>query len=148
MGFSSSLYSLVVWQANHREARWQSRDQHSRFACSCTFVWLFAQSVMTNSVEQSHCRKTNSSSCSQENPACYWNRRFVTVFTTARHRSALAHTVTACVWGKGKVVPTRKHENICGSGGLVPLILNIGTRWRWAVSLTPRPLYPGGKSPC
>jgi hypothetical protein len=34
-----------------------------------------------------------------------------------------------------------------GSGGIAPLILDLGTRWRWVVSFTPRPLYPQGKSP-
>jgi hypothetical protein len=34
-----------------------------------------------------------------------------------------------------------------GNSGIVPLILDLGTRWRWVVSLTPRPLYPQGKSP-
>jgi hypothetical protein len=24
---------------------------------------------------------------------------------------------------------------------------DLGTRWRWVVSFTPRPLYPQGKSP-
>jgi hypothetical protein len=33
-----------------------------------------------------------------------------------------------------------------GSGCIVPRILDLGTRWRWVVSLTPRPLYPQGKS--
>jgi hypothetical protein len=33
------------------------------------------------------------------------------------------------------------------SGGIVPHILDLGTRWRWVVSFTPRPLYPQGKSP-
>jgi hypothetical protein len=32
------------------------------------------------------------------------------------------------------------------SGGIVPHILELGTRWRWVVSFTPRPLYPQGKS--
>jgi len=27
-------------------------------------------------------------------------------------------------------------------GGVAPRILNIGTRLRWVVSFTPRPLYP------
>jgi len=31
-----------------------------------------------------------------------------------------------------------------GSGGIAPLILNLGTRWRWEVSLTPWPPYPWG----
>jgi hypothetical protein len=34
-----------------------------------------------------------------------------------------------------------------GSGGIAPRILDLGTRWTWVVSLTPRPLYPQGKSP-
>jgi hypothetical protein len=29
-----------------------------------------------------------------------------------------------------------------GSRGTAPLILNLGTRWRWVVNFTPRPLYP------
>jgi hypothetical protein len=44
--------------------------------------------------------------------------------------------------GKGKVVPMKT-----GSGGIVPRILDLGTRWRWVVSFTSRPLYPQGKSP-
>jgi hypothetical protein len=35
-----------------------------------------------------------------------------------------------------------------GSGGIAPRILNLGTRWRWVVSFTPKPLYPQGKRPC
>jgi len=33
------------------------------------------------------------------------------------------------------------------SGGIVPVILDLGIRWRWVVSFTPRPLYPQGKGP-
>jgi hypothetical protein len=28
-----------------------------------------------------------------------------------------------------------------GSGGITPLNRNLGTRWRWMVDITPRPLY-------
>jgi hypothetical protein len=31
----------------------------------------------------------------------------------------------------------------CGSGGIAPRILDLGTRWRWVVSFMLRPLYPG-----
>jgi hypothetical protein len=34
-----------------------------------------------------------------------------------------------------------------GSGGIAPRILDRGTRWRWVVSFTPRPLYTQGMSP-
>jgi hypothetical protein len=45
--------------------------------------------------------------------------------------------------GKGKVVM----RTYWGSGGIAPRILDLGIRWRWVVSFTPRPLYPQGKSP-
>jgi hypothetical protein len=41
-----------------------------------------------------------------------------------------------------------RHEGVLGEWGISPLILDLGTRWRWVVSFTPRPLYPQGKSPC
>jgi hypothetical protein len=31
------------------------------------------------------------------------------------------------------------------SGGIAPCILDLGTRWRWVVSFTARPLYPPEK---
>jgi hypothetical protein len=34
-----------------------------------------------------------------------------------------------------------------GCGGIAPRILDLGTRWRWVVSCTPRPLCIQGKSP-
>jgi hypothetical protein len=41
----------------------------------------------------------------------------------------------------------RRHEDIWGSGGIDPRILDLGNRWWWVVSFTPRTLYPRGKSP-
>jgi hypothetical protein len=53
--------------------------------------------------------------------------------------------------GKGKVVPVLnyapRHEDVLRSGGIDPRILDLGTRWRWVVSFTPRSLYLQGKSP-
>jgi hypothetical protein len=40
-----------------------------------------------------------------------------------------------------------RHEDVLGSRGIAPRILGLGTRWRWVVSFTPRPLYSQGKSP-
>jgi hypothetical protein len=39
-----------------------------------------------------------------------------------------------------------RHEGVLRSGCIAPRS-DLGTRWRWGVSLTPRPLYPQGKSP-
>jgi len=30
---------------------------------------------------------------------------------------------------------------------MTPRTLKLGTRWRWVVSSTPRPLYPQGRAP-
>jgi hypothetical protein len=40
-----------------------------------------------------------------------------------------------------------RHEDVSGSGGIAPCILNFGTGGRWAVSFTSRPLYPIARSP-
>jgi hypothetical protein len=32
-----------------------------------------------------------------------------------------------------------------GSGGIIPRVLDLGTRWRWVVSFTPLPVYLPGK---
>jgi len=50
-------------------------------------------------------------------------------------------------WGKGKDVPVffflpeQYAIKAIGEWGIVPHILDPGTRWRWVVSFTPRPLY-------
>jgi len=33
------------------------------------------------------------------------------------------------------------------SGGIAPRILDLGSRWRWVVSFTSRPLYPQTNCP-
>jgi hypothetical protein len=38
-------------------------------------------------------------------------------------------------------------EDVLGVGGMAPRILDLGTRRRWVVSFTPRPLYLQKKSP-
>jgi hypothetical protein len=39
------------------------------------------------------------------------------------------------------------HDSVLGSVGIAPRILYLGTRCRWVVRSTSRPLYPQGKSP-
>jgi hypothetical protein len=39
------------------------------------------------------------------------------------------------------------HEGVLGSGNTAPSILDIGTRWSWVDSFTPRPVYSQGKTP-
>jgi len=34
-----------------------------------------------------------------------------------------------------------RHKDVLGSGSIAPRILNLGTRWRWVVRDTSRPLY-------
>lgn len=39
------------------------------------------------------------------------------------------------------------HEGICGSCGIVPLLLMLGSVWRWVVSFMPLLLLPGVEAP-
>jgi hypothetical protein len=52
---------------------------------------------------------------------------------------------------KGKLSPCFNralcHGGALGSGDIAPRNLDLGTRWKWMVSFTPRPLYPHGKGP-
>jgi len=52
---------------------------------------------------------------------------------------------------KSKVVPVLNEapcrEDVWGSRGIAPRILNLSTRWRRVVSFTPRLLCPRRKSP-
>jgi hypothetical protein len=55
--------------------------------------------------------------------------------------------------GEGKAVPalwlsTTPWRRIGGVEIWLHAFFDLGTRWRWVVSFTPRPLYPQGKSPC
>jgi len=34
-----------------------------------------------------------------------------------------------------------------GGGVIAPRVLDLGTRWKWLVSFTPRSLYSTGKEP-
>jgi len=60
-----------------------------------------------------------------------------------QHRhSALGHYAMCQIHTihKGKVIPIHSMKEYGGSGGIVPLIINLYTRWVWVVILTPRPL--------
>jgi hypothetical protein len=107
--------------------------------------------------------------------SCSWLHRLVDVSNThkrreCRERSHSWHWRLTGIWvsleSLSAVLPLRcsqptqwKTSQLCtltehhamkvfrGSGGIAPLILDLGSRWRWRVSFTPRPLYPQGKSP-
>jgi hypothetical protein len=53
---------------------------------------------------------------------------------------SLKHTSILRVKWKGKFVPVL---SVRGSGRIALSILDLGTSWRWVVSVTPRPLYSG-----
>jgi hypothetical protein len=52
---------------------------------------------------------------------------------------------------KSKVVlvfnQVQQHEDVWGSGGIAPSILNLGNGWTQAVSFTHRSLYPRRRAP-
>jgi hypothetical protein len=57
------------------------------------------------------------------------------------NKSIITHIRDLCVnWAP-------HHEGVFRSQCIAPRILDLGTRWRWMSSFTPRRLYPQGKSP-
>lgn len=54
--------------------------------------------------------------------------------------SCMEYLYTLC-GKKGKVVPVHATKAYWGSRSTAPLIRDLGTRWKWVVSFTNRPLY-------
>jgi len=50
---------------------------------------------------------------------------------------------SSSVSAKGKVVPVFR-EDVWGSRGIVPCVLDLHSRWQWMISFNPRPLYLQG----
>jgi hypothetical protein len=108
---------------------------------------------LPNSMEQSPW-EANIHSASQE----ISSRRFITVFTRARHWSLFR---ARCIqvhafppwFSKANVklslYLTMHHpmKTYWRSEVIVPRILDLCTRWRWVVNFTPLPLYLQGKNP-
>jgi hypothetical protein len=65
------------------------------------------------------------------------------------HARVLCMYVCMYVWKVKSLCSTKHHamKTYWGSGGIALRLLDLGTRWRWVVRFTPRPLYPQGKSP-
>jgi len=49
--------------------------------------------------------------------------------------------------GKCKAAPIHEHKDIGQSGGVGPLILNLGTIWRCVISFIPQLFYSWGEKP-
>jgi hypothetical protein len=50
------------------------------------------------------------------------------------HSAKSLHTIPSATFKQGQRFPCPRHEGIWGSGGIVPLILNFGTRWSKVVN--------------
>jgi len=65
----------------------------------------------------------------------YISRRFVETLKQVKVKLSLCFTKNHAL------------KTYSGSGDIASHILYVGTRWRWVVSFTPRPLYPQRKNP-
>jgi len=64
----------------------------------------------------------------------------VCLMTGVYSASCMEYLYTLC-GKKGKVVPVHATKAYWGSRSTAPLIRDLGTRWKWVVSFTNRPLY-------
>jgi hypothetical protein len=71
------------------------------------------------------------------------------VFSYLRARTACCFLQTVKVKVKLSLCLTKYHamKTYWENGGIDPHILDLGTRWRWVVSFTLRPLYPRERAP-
>jgi len=53
-------------------------------------------------------------------------------------------TLGMSVMVKSKV-PVHAIKTCTKSGGISPMIFNLGSRWKWVIVLTPRPIYSRGE---
>jgi hypothetical protein len=70
----------------------------------------------------------------------FYSKRFETIvmfISYAALRKSIKHA-------KAKAVPL---QALGGRGGIAPIILDLGTRWGWVVTVTPRPRFAPGKGP-
>jgi hypothetical protein len=106
----------MSWARNQRESRWQAD-------CDCSDY------LSTLKMEVIHV-------CSSKTSVDYQR-------TTRRYIPE-----DGTLWTK--LVPlfnyAPRYEDLWRNGGVSPRILNLGTIWTWAVSLTPRQIHPRGKS--
>jgi len=65
----------------------------------------------------------------------YWSWPFVIVYEISCLELWSEVTIMTV---KGKVFPFYATVAYSGSGDISPLILNLGTGWRWVVNITPR----------
>ena len=55
-------------------------------------------------------------------------------FGSTWHSAKFLLTVPSATYKQGWRFPCPRHAGIWGSRGIVPLILNFGTRWKWVVN--------------
>ena len=70
-----------------------------------------------------------------------WNLVAYTLFTS----STLRITLTISIRSEDNIFIVHAMKEYRGSRGITPLILDIGTRWRWVVNFTFLPIYSLGK---
>jgi len=98
------------------------------------FLWILSYFSSSFCCLALHCDSTSNAVVKDRGAKWSWS-----TWLTSAHVSTVK--VSLCFnW-------VRHHESVLGSGGIAPRILDLGTRWRWVVSLTTRPLYTRNKSP-
>jgi hypothetical protein len=95
---------------------WDTRYAHGQFTRTCCLASMLTREA-ADSNETRHIRTRLQS------------------VTSERHYRFLLNK-------KDKVFPVHAMKTYRGRRGTAPLVLNIGTRWRWVVNFMPRPHYP------
>jgi hypothetical protein len=116
------------------------RPLYPRERSLCTHwieVWVGARAGLDTVVKRkipSPCRKTNPQSSVRVSALYHWATRLLKLSLCLNKH----HTMKTYLLFNN----APSHKTYWGSGGIVPPIRKLSTRWRRVVSLTPRPLRP------
>jgi hypothetical protein len=153
---SNPLSQLV---ANKQNRKWNSTHQGPLITNWYVKVWTYKLNCLlqycaaNNRMKKS--RTLVTPTCEKQNlPSAHYKSSCKPITTPQKKIDPL------CSWAKcsypkkqeviGKFVrvinEAPRREDVLGCGGIAPRI-NLGTRWRWVLNFTPRPLYPAVKTP-
>jgi hypothetical protein len=126
-----SSYTTRTWQPSLTTVSCSQCDSSSRQSSYTTRTW---QPSLTT-VSCSQCDSSSSQTIRLEQATqSVCSSDFLLVGKRCERKSCPG-ALTLCL------------EDMWSSGGMAPSILDLGTRWRWVVCFTPRPLYPRGNRP-
>jgi hypothetical protein len=125
-----TVSDLSVW---HQTRTWATQPQINLFKTHFNIILPSSSSSRTFRL---------SKTCPHQNYKC-----LSFIHSNYKSSHSFIHSIKVKVKLSLCLTKHRAMKTYWESGNIGPRIIDLGTRWRWVVSFTPRLLYPQGKSP-